>query len=238
MFQYTPALHTVFQNPSMPRVLNQITPGRLELTLICLKEHKKRLHYLGSHFQGLNDRFYWYTNRGTLRRGTRYVVNKHSTRAQYVHPSHGSNSVDIRSIKLAGAQYDQMGNTTRTTWDLSMGTTNPANDIAMKRWMRNISRQNAINLLEQWGVRYVLLDEERKPQVVDSKYHKHRLFAEKFYWSPSPETNAYKGDAEMKWKEGELIPYDDYGAHTPSSKNAFRSLWKVQTKASETPKQP
>lgn len=225
MLQCTRALQVVFQNPTMPRVLNRITPDRLELTLLCLKEHKKRMRYLGSHFQKYNDRLCWYGIRGNLSRGTRYVVTRHATRTQYVHPSHGHGNVDIRAIKLSGAQYDQMGNTTRTTWDLSMASTNSLNDVAMKRWMRNISRQNAINLLEQWGVKYVLLDEERKPQVVDSKYHKHSLFANKFYWSPDPKTDGRIGDVETKWKGLEQIPYDNYGAKTPSAKNAFRSLW-------------
>lgn len=226
MMQHSRLLCTVFQNPMLPRVLNRITPDRLELTLMCLKEHKKRLRYLGSHFQRYNDRLYWYGIRGNLKRGTRYVVHRHSTRAQFLHPSHGHNTVDIRAIKLSGAQYDQMGNTTRNTWDLSMASTNPLNDVAMRRWMRNISRQNAINLLEQWGVRYVLLDEERRPQLVDSKYHKHSLFANKFYWRPDPHTDGRVGDVETKWKGLELIPYDNYGASTASAKNAFRSLWK------------
>lgn len=229
MLRSTRCLPVVFQNPTLPRVLNHVTPDRLELTLLCLKEHKKRMRYLGSHFQRYNDRLCWYGIRGNLRRGTRYVITRHTTRTQYVHPSHGHHNVDIRAIKLSGAQYDQMGNTTRNTWDLSMASTNPLNDVAMKRWMRNISRQSAINLLEQWGVRYVLLDEERKPQVVDSKYHKHSLFAHKFYWTPDPPTNGGKGDADWKWKGTELIAYDNYGAQTLSAKNVFRSLWKAQT---------
>lgn len=217
----------VFQNPTMPRVLNHVSPDRLELTLRCLREHKKRMRYLSSHFQRYNERMYWYGVRGSLRKGTRYVVSRHSSRTQFVHPSHGHNNVDIRAIKCAGAQYDQMGNTTRITWDLSMATTNLLNEGSLKRWTRNISKDNAISLLEQWGVRYVLLDEERKPQVVDSKYHRHNIYANKFHYSPDAHINGHVGDVEVKWKELEEIGYPDYGAHTPSPKNHFRTLWRT-----------
>lgn len=220
----------VFQNPNLPRVLSKFTPDKMELLLIALKERKKKVRYLGSAFQHYGDRWGMFAAQGNVRRGTRFILERHHTRAQYVHPGSHRNKVDIRSVKMAGAQYDQMGNFSRTTWDHSVGSTNMLNDPTFRHIFRDMPKEQAMGLMEEWGMRYVVLDEIRKPSLVDCKYHKHQIYSNKFSWTPDPETNYFRGDAEYKWKGDELIAYDGYNAHvqhptnfTGSSPNASKA---------------
>ncbi|KAG5500565.1 hypothetical protein JKF63_03660 [Porcisia hertigi] len=213
MLRFTAPALVVFQNAYMPRVLNRMTPDRMELTMTILKERKKKVRYLGSNFHGFNDRVHLFSGQGGVRRGTRYIIEKHHDRVQYRHPSGDNRKVDVRAVKMAGAQYDSMGNYTRMAWDNSLCTTNLMSDPTFKRQFRHMSKDETIEMLEEWGVRYILLDEIRKPSLMDCKYHRHRLYADKFTWSPFPEVNYARGDAEFKWKGDELIEYDDYNAH-------------------------
>ncbi|GET90160.1 hypothetical protein, conserved [Leishmania tarentolae] len=223
MLRFTVAALSVFQNPYSPRVLGRMTPDRLELTMQILKERKKKVRYLGSHFQGFNDRVHLFNAQGGVRRGTRYIIETHHNRTQFKHRSRNNNMVDVRAVKMAGAQYDSIGNYTRMTWDNSLCTTNLLNDPNFKRHFKNMPKEETISMLEEWGVRYILLDEIRKPSLMDCKYHKHHLYADKFWWSPSPETNHMRGDAEFKWKGNELIEYADYNAHVQHPANFVSS---------------
>jgi hypothetical protein len=209
----------VFQNPNLPRVLNKFTPDKMELLLIAMKERKKRSRYLGSAWQHFGDRWTIFGAQGTIRRGTRFILERHHGRNQFVHPGTHRNKVDIRTVKMAGAQFDQLGNYTRTTWDHSLATTNLLNDPTFKKLFRDMPKDQAISMMEEWGVRYVLLDEIRKPSLIDCKYHKHSIYPNKFSWSPDPETNYFRGDAEYKWKGDELIGYADYNAHVQHPDN-------------------
>lgn len=215
MLRATLPTRVVFQNPYSPRVLGKMTPQRMELTMIIVKERKKKLRYLGSYFQHYNDRSLMYNAQGGVRRGTRFIIGTHHTRAQFKHPSRYNDRVDVRSIKVGGAQYDSMGNTTTMGWDNSLCSTNILSDPTFMHFFQNIRKDEAIGMMEEWGMRYVLLDEVRKPSLMDCMYHKHHLFADKFSWSPDPDTNAMRGDSEYKWKGDELIEYGDYNAHTP-----------------------
>lgn len=219
MLHSTLLSRVVFQNPAIPRVLKRMTPSRMELTLILLKERKKKIRYLGSAFQQYGDRFLMYNARGGVRRGTRFIIERHHTRAQYCHPGYHSDRYNVRSIKTGGAQYDQLGNITRMTWDASTCTTNLLNDPTFKRMFSCLRKEEAISTMEEWGVRYVLLDEIRKPSLMDCKYHRHSIYANKFSWSSDPETNHYKGDAEYKWKGDEEIDYRGYNAQSSHPAN-------------------
>ncbi|CAJ1010130.1 hypothetical protein Q4I28_005444 [Leishmania naiffi] len=213
MLRFTVPALVVFQNAYAPRVLNKMTPDRMELTMIILKERKKRVRYLGSQFHGFADRVHLFNARGGVRRGTRYIIETHHSRVEFRHPARNNKKVDVRAVKIAGAQYDSIGNFTRMTWDNSLCTTNLLSDPNFKRHFKSMPKDEAIAMLEEWGVRYVLLDEIRKPSLMDCKYHKHHLYADKFWWSPYPEINHMRGDAEYKWKGDELIAYSDYNAH-------------------------
>ncbi|KPI85104.1 hypothetical protein ABL78_5829 [Leptomonas seymouri] len=219
MLRYTTPSLVVFQNPNLPRVLQKFTPDKMELLLIALKERKKKIRYLGSAFQHYGDRWAMFGAQGTIRRGTRFLLERHHTRAQYVHPGTSRNKVDIRAVKMAGTQYDQLGNHIRTTWDHSVASTNMMNDPTFRKLFRNMSKNEAISMMEEWGVRYIILDEIRKPSLVDCKYHKHSIYPNKFSWAPDPETNYFRGDAEYKWKGDELIAYSDYNAHVKHPAN-------------------
>ncbi|CAJ1990394.1 hypothetical protein conserved [Leishmania donovani] len=219
MLRFTVPALVVFQNAYAPRVLNRMTPDRMELTMLILKERKKKVRYLGSNFQGFNDRVHLFNAQGGVRRGTRYIIETHHNRIQFKHRSRNNSMVDVRAVKMAGSQYDSMGNYTRMTWDNSLCTTNLLSDPNFKRHFKNMPKEETIGVLEEWGVRYILLDEIRKPSLMDCKYHKHHLYADKFWWSPSPETNHMRGDAEFKWKGNELIAYGDYNAHMPHPAN-------------------
>ncbi|KAL7699484.1 hypothetical protein N2W54_007672 [Lotmaria passim] len=219
MLRLTSPSLVVFQNPNLPRVLSKFTPDKMELLLIALKERKKKIQYLGSAFHHFGDRWTIYAAQGTLRRGMRFILEQHHTRAQFVHPGSHRNKVDIRSIKMAGAQFDQLGNFTRTTWDHSVSSTNMLNDPTFRKIFRDMPKEQAIGMMEEWGVRYVILDEIRKPSLMDCKYHKHSIYPNKFSWSPDPETNYFRGDAEYKWKGDELIAYTDYNAHVQHPAN-------------------
>ncbi|KAG5475161.1 hypothetical protein CUR178_04612 [Leishmania enriettii] len=213
MLRFTAPALVVFQNAYAPRVLNRMTPDRMELTMVIIKERKKKVRYLGSNFHGFNDRVHLFNAQGGVRRGTRYIIQTHHHRVQFRHPSRNNRKVDVRAVKMAGAQYDSIGNYTRMTWDNSLCTTNLLSDPTFKQQFNDMSKDETIRMLEEWGVRYVLLDEIRKPSLMDCKYHKHRLYADKFSWSPFPKTNHMCGDVEYKWKGDELIAYDDCNAH-------------------------
>nr|CCC95728.1 unnamed protein product [Trypanosoma congolense IL3000] len=215
---------TILHNPGLPRVLNRITPQRLELTLMLIKERKKKLRYLGSYLQHYNDRTFLYNAMGGLK-GTKFIVEKHHHRAQYCHPTLHSERYSVRTIKLKGSQYDQVGNFTRNTWDCSIATTNLFQDATFRRHLDAIHKDEAIALLEGWGVKYVLLDELRKPSVQDSIYIRHNLYIHKFPYIPDPVTNVYHGDADWKWKKDEKFDYSSYGASTKDNRNTFQSLW-------------
>ncbi|KPA85178.1 putative mitochondrial hypothetical protein [Leptomonas pyrrhocoris] len=219
MLRLTAPSFIVLQNPTLPRVLKQFTPDRMELMLISIKERKKRARYLGSSFQHYNDRWTMFGAQGTVRRGTRFLLERHHTRAQFVHPEVHRNNVDIRTVKMAGAQFDQLGNYTRTTWDHEIASTNMLNDPTFKQLFRDMPKDQALSMMEAWGVRYIVLDEIRKPSLMDCKYHKHSIYPDKFSWAPDPETNYFRGDAEQKWKGDELIAYADYNAHVQHPAN-------------------
>lgn len=220
-------LHSIatFSDPCLPRVLNRVTPGRLEATLTLLKERRKRTRYQSSMFQHYGDRVQLYVSRGGPKKGTKYIVEPHHNRAQYTHRGSFKGRYDIRAVKTAGAQYDMMGNTTRTTWDASLCTTNAVDNGSLRKNYRCLPKEEAIARVEEWGVRYIMLDEIRKPSLENAKYHRHSLFANKFYWSPFPETNHRIGEADFKWRGDEQISYADYGAATAHPRNLFRSLW-------------
>lgn len=209
----------VYQNPNLPRVLKQFTPDRMELLLIILKERRKRARYLGSAFTHFSDRWTMFGAQGTIRRGTRFILERHHSRNQFVHPGSHRNKVDIRTVKMAGSQFDQMGNYTRTTWDHQLASTNMLSDPTFQKLFRDMPKNEAIAMMEEWGVRYIVLDEIRKPSLIDCKYHRHSIYPNKFSWAPDPETNYFRGDAEFKWKGDELIGYADYNAHVQHPDN-------------------
>ncbi|EAN88452.1 hypothetical protein C3747_10g568 [Trypanosoma cruzi] len=221
---------TILHNPGLPRVLNRITPQRLELTLMLIKERKKKLRYLGSYLQHYNDRTFLYNAMGGLK-GTKFILERHHHRAQFCHPTLHSERYDVRTVKLKGSQFDQLGNFTRNTWDCSIATTNLFQDATFRRHLTSVHKDEAIALLEGWGVKYVLLDEIRKPRVQDSIYVRHHLYAHKFPYIPDPVTNAYYGDADWKWKGDQKIDYKEHGAETKDDRNTFRSLWSFAPKA-------
>ncbi|KAK7194998.1 hypothetical protein NESM_000422500 [Novymonas esmeraldas] len=219
MLRHTGAALTVFQNAYAPRVLGKMTPDRLELTMIILKERKKRVRYLGSFFHHFGDRTLMNFAHSGARRGTRYIIGTHHDRIEYRHPSRDNSKVDLRAVKMAGTQYDMMGGYTRMSWDNSICSTNIMNDPTFKRQFSNASREETTAMLEEWGVRYIMLDEIRKPSLMDCKYHKHNIYSDKFTWSPDPDTNHMRGEIEYKWKGDELIEYGDYNAHTAHPAN-------------------
>lgn len=219
MLRLTSPSLVVFQNPTLPRVLTKFTPDKMELLLIAIKERKKKMRYLGGAFQHYGDRWGMYAAMGNVRKGSRFILERHHTRAQYVHPGTHRNKVDIRSIKMTGAQFDSMANTTRSTWDHEVCSTNMLSDPTFRRLFRDMPKNEALAMMEEWGVRYVVLDEIRKPSLVDCKYHKHQIYSNKFSWAPDPETNYFRGDAEFKWKGDELIAYPDYNAHVQHPSN-------------------
>ncbi|RNE98908.1 hypothetical protein TraAM80_08547 [Trypanosoma rangeli] len=106
-----------------------------------------------------------------------------------------------------------------------IATTNLFQDSTFRRHLMAIHNDEAIALLEGWGVKYVLLDEIRKPMVQDSFYVRHQLYAHKFPYIPDPVTDAYYGDADWNWKGTEKIDYTQHGAETKETRNDFRSLW-------------
>lgn len=212
-------------DPLVPRVVRRLTPSTLEANLIRIKELKKRTRYYGSHYQHFNDRNFVYINRGGPK-GTRFIVEKSHSRCQFVHPGRPYNRYAIRSVKTRGAQHDMIGNFTMSTWDGLTLSTNPTYE---RRWMTQMHKNEAIKMVEEWGVNYVLLDEVRKPSVSDALYHRHSIYAKKFYWTPDPETNSQVGDADHRWRGNECIPYNDYGSRDKDPRNRFRSLWKAET---------
>ncbi|ORC87032.1 uncharacterized protein TM35_000241820 [Trypanosoma theileri] len=224
---------TILHNPGVPRVLNRITPERLELTLILIKERKKKLRYLGSYLQHYNDRMFLYNGMGGLK-GSKFIIERHHHRAQFSQATLHRDRYSVRSIKLKGSQFDQLGNFTRNTWDCSTASTNVFQEPTFRRHLSAIHKDEAIAFLEGWGVKYVLLDEIRKPSVEDSIYIKHKLYADKFSYIPFPVTNAYYGDADWKWKGNEKIDYSNYGATVKDDRNTFRSLWSAAVSAARS----
>ncbi|CCW62263.1 unnamed protein product [Phytomonas sp. EM1] len=218
-------LYSCFTQPHIPRVLDRMgTPARLEATLVHIKERKKRFRYYGSTLANYNDRIFMYGSMGGPK-GTRYIVEKHHHRVQYCHPGDPNNRYNIRTVRMANAQFDQLGGFTRMRWDNAIGNTNVLQDQSLDRNATCLLKQEAINRVEEWGVPYILLDEMRKPSVMDCKYHRHQLYPLKFRWSPDPATNGRTGDADWKWRGDELIPYTDCNASLKDDKNKFRSLW-------------
>ncbi|CCW68601.1 unnamed protein product [Phytomonas sp. Hart1] len=224
MFQLTSKCLFCFSQPNLPRVLHRITPAKLEATLVHIKERKKKLRYLGSSLSQFNDRIFLYGRTGGPK-GARYIVEKHHHRTQYCHPGDNPNRYSIRSVQTGGGQFDQLGGFTRMRWDNAIGNTNIMQDQCLSRNATCILKQEAINRVEEWGVRYILLDEMRKPSVMDCKYHRHQLYPNKFRWNPDPATNSSMGDADWKWRGDELIDYTDYNATSKDAKNQFRSMW-------------
>ncbi|EPY35066.1 hypothetical protein STCU_01267 [Strigomonas culicis] len=211
-------------NPGVPRVLSRVTPGKLEAVLISLKERKKRLLYNGSMMQHYNDRMFIYTSLGGPK-GTKLVVERHHHRTQYMHLNYGRDKMDIRAVKIRGTQFDGLGGFARAGYALELTTSNFLQTPMLTRFGSFLERDKAIEIAEQWGLDYVILDEIRKPHVEDSLYHRHPLFSHNFHWSPEPPTHHRIGDAEYTWRGDEHIDYKDRNAHSAVPANSFRSLW-------------
>jgi hypothetical protein len=218
---------TWFVNPAMPRVLTRITPAKLDLAMILLRERRKRVRYLGSMWHHFGDRHWLYSIMGGYN-GSKIILQKTHTRHQYYHPGMysrlGDNQWQVRSIKMKGGEYDLFGGFTRNRWDQTINGTNAVNDSGLKHHFRGLGKDEAIEFLEQWGLKYVIIDELRKPNLVDTKYWQHKLYVHNFPWIKNPVTNATKGDADHWWKGDEKIDYGSYGA-TSKIGNSFTSLW-------------
>lgn len=224
----------VFGNVALPRVLTKVTPQKLELAMILAKERRKRLRYLGSFYHHWSDRHHLYTSQGGVN-GTKFILDRQRSRVQYHHPIRYKDKYTVRTIKTGGAQYDMIGNLTRERWDLQLFTTNIFNDTSFKRFFRSLDKDAAIEFLEQWGVKYVLLDEMRKPSVQDCMYFKHKLYAHNFPYIPDPVQTWQYGDADYQWKGTEKLDYSKYGATTKDSRNDFRSLWREAARQFQEP---
>lgn len=237
MLRQTLVARTNFQDPQMPRVLDYVTHHRITLAHIHIKEKFKAKRHYGSFFHDYGDRAIVYNAMGgPAGRGSRFIIEKHTTRAQFLHPSAHHDKWDIRSVKLAGSQYDQPGNITKTRWDQMSASTNLMQNPVFHKNYTAIKKQAAIDQMEEWGFKFILQDETRRPSVDISKYHRHALYAHKFYYTPDPVTNHRMGDADWKWRGQERITYGDCGAQSKDARNAFRSLWHSTTAAAAAPK--
>lgn len=221
----------------MPRVLTRITPQKLDLAMLLMKERRKRVRYLGSMWHHFGDRHHLYSIMGGYN-GSRIILQKTHTRHQYYHPGMysrlGDNQWQIRSVKTKNSNYDLFGGFTRSRWDQQIMGTNALNDFSLKHHFRGLGKDEAIEILEQWGLKYVVIDELRKPQMVDMTYLKHKLYAHNFPWIRDPVTNSQKGDADHWWKGQENIDYSNYGAASKIG-NSFTSLWKNAVAELEEP---
>lgn len=219
---------TWFVNPAMPRVLTRITPQRMELAMLLMKERRKRVRYLGSMWHHFGDRHFLYSIMGGYN-GSKIILQKTHTRHQYYHPGMysrlGDNQWQVRSIRTKGNQYDLFGGYTRNRWDQTIAGNNAINDSGLKHHFRGMGKNEAIEFLEQWGLKYVVIDELRKPLVVDTVYWRHKLYAHNFPWIRNPVTNHTVGDADYAWKGVEKLDYSSYGA-TSKTGNSFKSLWR------------
>ena len=227
-----------FINPFMPRVLNRITPQRLELAMLLIKERRKRIRYLGSMWQHFGDRHFYYSCMGG-HNGSRIVLSKTHSRHQYFHPGLNSRLGDkqwsVRQVKVKGTQYDLPGGFTRNRWDQSIGGTSVLQDSGFKHNFRGLGKNECIEFLEQWGMKYVIMDELRRPSVVDTMYWKHKLYTHNFPWIRDPTTNHRIGDVDHSWKGQEKLDYTNYGATTKDPKNAFTSLWRKAVEELQEP---
>jgi hypothetical protein len=228
---------TWFINPAMPRVLTRITPQRMELAMILMRERRKRVRYLGSMWHHFGDRHWLYSIMGGYN-GSKIILHKTTSRHQYYHPGLysrlGENQWSVRAVKTKGVQYDLFGGFTRNRWDQTIAGHNAINDSSLKHHARGMGKNEAIEFLEQWGLKYVVIDELRKPNVVDTVYWRHKLYAHNFPFIRNPVTNHRKGDADYEWKGEEKLDYSSYGA-TSKVGNSFTTLWNAAVKELQEP---
>ncbi|EPY34069.1 hypothetical protein AGDE_08023 [Angomonas deanei] len=189
------------------------------------------MRYYGSYPHGYNDRVFFYSAMGGTRggkRGSYTIIERSHSPKQTTHPGRKDKKVKVRTVKTNGdAMYAGLGGFYRVGWDQSISSTNMINDSSLKNWAKEIEKDAAIEFAESWGLKYVVLDEVRKPSVDQCMYFTHSLFAHKFHWSPEPPTNHAVGDAEFQWKGDEQFDYKDFGARMAKAprRNEFRSLW-------------
>lgn len=213
-------------NPCMPRVLTRITPNKLELSMIMIKERRKRVRYLGSMWHHFGDRHFLYQTMGGVN-GSKIILHRSHGRHQYHHPSKYHDKWSVRQIKMQGQQYAGFGGYHKDRMNLQTVGTNFFQDGPLKRSFKGLNKDEAIEILEQWGLKFVVLDELKRPSLVECMYWKHKLYAHNFPWIKNPVTNAQIGDADYSWKGTEKFDYSVYGATTKSEKNSFTSLWRT-----------
>lgn len=216
----------IFSMPMTPRVLDRITPQRMELATILVKERRKRVRYLGSMWHHFGDRHCLYSSIGGYD-GSVMILTKTNKRNQYHHPGMWTkNTWQLRQVKKKGGMYDNYMGYTRDRWDQQLFSTSLFNEGNFKRHFRGMKQDTALEFMEAWGFKFVVMDELRKPSVVDTMYWKHKLYAHNFPWIRDPVTNSRVGDADYAWKGTEKLDYSVYGATTKDPKNDFTTLWK------------
>eukprot|EP00331_Platyophrya_macrostoma_P022781 CAMPEP_0176434310 /NCGR_PEP_ID=MMETSP0127-20121128/16599_1 /TAXON_ID=938130 /ORGANISM="Platyophrya macrostoma, Strain WH" /LENGTH=238 /DNA_ID=CAMNT_0017817019 /DNA_START=82 /DNA_END=798 /DNA_ORIENTATION=- len=210
----------------IPRVLTRISQSKMQLATLLMKERRKRIRYLGSAWHHYGDRHWVYGCLGGVRNGSKLIVSRTHSRHQFWHPQKWSNTYSVRQVKTKATAYDGFGGYMR---DRSIGqpvTSNLYGDVFKKNF-RGMNKDEAIEIMEQWGMKFVVMDELRKPSVVDTMYWKHKLYSHNFPYIRDPVTNARKGDADYSWKGVEKFDYSQFGATTKCAKNDFTSLWRL-----------
>jgi hypothetical protein len=200
--------------------------------LIQYVKHAKKLRqYYGSHFQRLPDREYFYALFGGPRAG-RFTIRRAHTKKQFHHHNATYGRYAIHHTNPTNA-YSGVGSggMMRDIWSNQVTGTNSWWDVTFKMNGKDLSKDKAIEWMEQWGVKYRILDEVTQPRMEDMSYVKHKLYVHNFPWIRDPIVTRHGGDPDHWWKGRETIDYKEHGATSASVANEFRTLWGIKPSA-------
>lgn len=216
---------------SGPMMCNIRTRNKdLQKIIINQKERAKSHRYYGAWFQRNTDRELFYGQLGGPGT-TKLAIKREVSRQQFKHWTHDVDKWAVSTVQKNDI-FTPAGGVFFQVWDASAGVCDTLNDMALKWGARNMTKDNAIELCESWGLKYYLLDERSTPRFYDLKYWKHKLYAHNFPYLAEPVTGAGIGDPDWEWK-GEGVgdfDYSVYGAKTNDERNIHRTLWEKYLK--------
>ena len=204
------------------------TNDNIDELIIYVKNAKKLRQWYGSHFQRCPDREIMYMSMGGPR-GGRFTIKRAFSKKQFYHHNydhgkyaiHHTNPTNPWSGVGGGGQFHGF-------WDNQVMGTNAWWDLTFKMFGKDLTKDKAIEWMEDWGVKFKLLDEYSAPRMKDMLYVRHKLYAHNFPWIRDPIVNSHQGDPDHVWRGRDQFDYSQHGAATASVANEFRSLWGVK----------
>jgi len=196
---------------------------------------KSRKYYMSDFMKDL-DREHMYRWRGGVK--ARHVLQRTVIRDQHQHWNQMYNSWEIKieqeQSQMSPCAYPIIMNQNGRHELNNNGRFNVNWCFFNREPFKYLDKQQAINLMQQQGMFYTVIDEYTNDDEDYKYYFKANLYSDNFPWVKDPETTPQKGDADYDWKGTETFDYSNKAEMT-KMKNEFQTLWKIPAPKKSVP---